>query len=106
MKIEQEVGTFNGYDVIIRRETGNFHQEECQKDFERTADYLREHIFNRIDHQLQEDLVNNKIQAKKVADNKIQASFDELMGYPMAEGFLTEKIVKGHFEEWKKRRVK
>lgn len=71
MIIEQEVGTFNGYDVIIRREVGNFREEENQKDFERTADYLREHIFNRIDHQLQEDfedLLKYKVVLDKIKD--------------------------------------
>ena len=70
MKIEQQIGTFRGYDVIIRRETGSFHQEECQKDFENTATYLKEKVFDRIDRNLQEDLED--LLASKIILQKIQ----------------------------------
>lgn len=69
MKIEQQIGTFRGYDVIIRRETGSFNQEECQKDFENTAAYLKEKVFDRIDHSLHEDfedLLESKIILQKI----------------------------------------
>lgn len=71
MKIEQQIGTFRGYDVIIRRETGIYNQEECQKEFENTATYLKEKVFNRIDNDLQEDfedLLASKITLQKIQD--------------------------------------
>ena len=53
MIIEQQVGTFKGYDVIIRKEAS--YSDLTRQEFFKTAEYLKEHIFDRIDNNLQED---------------------------------------------------
>ena len=69
MNIEEQVGRFNGYDVIIRKE--EIYGDEARTNFIKTAEYLKEHIFDRIDNNLQEDfedLLKYKVVLDKIKD--------------------------------------
>lgn len=78
MIIEQQVGTFNGYDVIIRKEAS--YSDSTRIEFIKTAEYLKEHIFDRIDNHLQEDF-EDLLKYKVVLDKIKDILIDELTRY-------------------------
>lgn len=78
MNIEQQVGKFNGYDVIIRKEEA--YGDSTRVEFIKTAEYLKEHIFDRIDNNLQEDL-EDLLKYKVVLDKIKDILIDEWTRY-------------------------
>lgn len=71
MKVEQVVGTFRGYEVVIRQDVHTFNKDLVTERFDETAKYLKEKVFDRVDNECQmdfEDLLEKREVLKKIED--------------------------------------
>lgn len=90
MIVEEIVGTFRGYEVVIRQDVHTFNKDLVSEQFKETAKYLKEHVFNRIDNECQMDFED--LLAKKEVLQKIEnIIIDEYQRYNDAHFKLEEE---------------